>query len=133
VAARKKIPSNTPAPPADAAGFVVVLEDIRSQFKVFGDALRSSREESARHFEQIDHRFDQVDHRLDQHDIRFATLDREIREIRRDVGAVRGDLGAVRGDLDDVRSTVGRIEIALASKVNRDEVESIVQRVLGRP
>jgi hypothetical protein len=97
----------------------VILEDMRSQFTVFGDALQSSREESAC-------RFDQVDHRLDQHDARFASLERAALENGRDIREVRRDES-------EVRRTVDRIENALASKVNRDEVESIIQRVVARP
>jgi septal ring factor EnvC (AmiA/AmiB activator) len=123
MAARKKPASKTPTPPLDAPSLVVILEDMRSQFTVFGEALQSSREESARRFEQIDSRFDQIYHRLDQHDTRFASLERATLENGRDVREVRRDVS-------EVRRTVDRIENTLASKVNRDEVESIVERVL---
>jgi chromosome segregation ATPase len=133
MAARKKPASKKPTPPLDAPSLVVILEDMRSQFTVFGEALQSSREESARRFEQIDSRFeqidsrfDQIDHRLDQHDTRFASLERAALENGRDIREVRRDVS-------EVRRTVDRIDNALASKVNRDEVESIVHGILARP
>jgi chromosome segregation ATPase len=140
MAARKKPASKTPTPPLDAPSLVVILEDMRSQFTVFGEALQISREESARHFEQIDSRFeqidsrfDQIDHRLDQHEARFATLERATLENGRDIRELRRDVSEVRRDLGAVCSTVDRIENALAAKVNRDEVEAIIHRVVTRP
>ena len=38
----------------------------------------------------------------------------------------------IRGELGEVRATVTRIESALATKVDRDEIEPIVERVLAR-
>jgi chromosome segregation ATPase len=148
MAARKKPASKTPSPPLDAAGLGIILEDMRSQFTVFGEALESSREEAARRSQQLEdrmvaelalvrealqstreesaRRFERIDQRLDQHDARFSSLERASLENGRDIREVRRDLG-------EVRRTIDRIESGLASKVNRDEVESIVQSVLARP
>ena len=108
MAARKKSP--TKAASANAA-FVVVLEDLNAKLNVFGEALQGFRDEVAKQFEQVDRGFGRVE---------LAVLEnsREIREVR--------------GELGEVRATVTRIESALAAKVDREEVEPMVERVLAR-
>jgi hypothetical protein len=57
MAARKSRPSNGHA-------FAVAVEQLQSQFKVFGELLEGFRERVERQFEQIDQRFEQVDQRF---------------------------------------------------------------------
>ena len=45
----------------DAQAFTVVLEDIRAQFGVFGEALQGMRELMGTRFEAVDKRFDAMD------------------------------------------------------------------------
>jgi archaellum component FlaC len=87
--------------------FTVILEDLRAQFAVFGEALESVRdslrEEMRRGFERVDRRFEQVDQR-------FEALER---------------------DMGLVKSAVTEQSRELASKVTRDEVETMVKRAAG--
>jgi methyl-accepting chemotaxis protein len=113
--ARKRRPPKTPR--SDAA-FVVVLEDLSTKFNVFGEALQGFRDEVAKQFEQVDDRFERVDRRFGQVELAVLENSRAIREVR--------------GELGEVRATVTRIESALATKVDRDEIEPVVERVLAR-
>ena len=113
MAARKKSPG--------AAEFTVVLEEMRSHFKVFGEALGGVREELADVREELaDVRQDVAGVRRDLELVKVAVLEnsREIRDLRVEV--------------HDVRGAVTRIEQALETKVDRDEVEGIVARVVAR-
>jgi hypothetical protein len=49
----------------------IVLEDIRSQFAVFGEAIVGLRESMERRFESVDARFESIDARFDRMDGRF--------------------------------------------------------------
>jgi hypothetical protein len=117
MAGRKKSPG--------AAEFTVVLEDLRAQFKVFGEALAGVREEFGQ-------RFDAVEGRLGSVEGELALVKVAVLENRREIRDVRAEIHDVRTDLHDVRGTVTRIEHALETKVDRDEVEGIVARVLAR-
>ena len=74
------------------AGFTVVLEDIRSQFRVFGEALQGIRETMDARFGAVDSRFDAVDRRFDAVEradgelalVKVAVLEntRELKELR---------------------------------------------------
>ena len=73
----------------------------------------------------MNHRFEQVDRRFEQGDCRFGRVELAVLENSREIRELRGELG-------EVRATVTRIESALAAKVDRDEVEPIVERALAR-
>jgi hypothetical protein len=115
VATKKRERTNAARP---EALFLVVLEDLRSKLNVFGEALQGFREDVDRRFEQVDRKFDQVDRR-------FGQLELAVLENSR---AIQG----LRGELADVRGTVTRIEAAVATKVDRRDVEAIVERALAR-
>jgi septal ring factor EnvC (AmiA/AmiB activator) len=83
-----------------SADFTVVLEDLRSNFAVFGEALQVVREEMGQRFEQVDRRFEQIDHRFEQIDRRFDRM--------------KGELGALTTDMTLVKSAV--IDLARANK-----------------
>jgi hypothetical protein len=86
------------------AGFTVVLEDIRSQFRVFGEALQGIRE-------TMDARFDAVEARADRTDGELALVKVAVLENNRELKELRG---------------------AVSRLVDRDEVEAIVARALAR-
>lgn len=79
-----------PAP--SESQFTVVLEDIRSQFQVFGESLQGFREEVNARFDRIEGRLDGVEGRLDR---------------------VEGRLDGVEGRLDRVEGRLGRVEDAV--------------------
>jgi hypothetical protein len=93
------------------AGFTVVLEDIRSQFRVFGEALQGIRETMDARFDAVDRRFDAVDARADRTDGELALVKVAVLENNRELKELRG---------------------AVSRLVDRDEVEAIVARALAR-
>ena len=91
----------------DVRAFTVVLEEIRSQNKVFGEGQQLLREQMQAGFEEVRLRFEQVDRRFDR--------------LEHDVGLVKGAVLAHTHELKEIRA-------ALEKKVDRDEVEAIVAR-----
>jgi archaellum component FlaC len=146
--ARKK--SSTKATSDEARGFAVVVETMHAELKVFGEALGGLRtqmtdgfEEMHRRFAEVDRRFDrvdqrfaEVDRRFDRVDQRFAGVDQRLDgmdqrfdRVERDLGLVKVAVLAHGRELRELRSTVTDLA---ATKVNRDEVETIVERVVAR-
>jgi len=69
----------------------------------------------------------------------FARVDREIGLLKTDLGFVKSavtdhsrDLREIRVELKETKAAVVRVEGALARKVDRDELEAIVQRARER-
>jgi archaellum component FlaC len=90
MAGRKKA---SPVPPPDGArAFAVVVEQLRGEFKVFGEALGGLRQEMNDRFERVEHDLGEVK--------------RDLSEVKRDVGAVQRELGEVE---TIVEHTVARI------------------------
>ena len=131
MAARRKKPV---APAAvDAGAFAVVVETLRGDFKVFGEALagqaaaiQSLRAEMRDGFASV-----------------RAEFHHELVDVRTDLTEVRTGLAEVRTDLADVKVELGLVKSAVLEhgrelreirdrKVDRDEVEGIVQGVLAR-
>jgi hypothetical protein len=88
---------------AGAHEFTVVVEEMRSQFKVFGEALQGMREQMAEGFDRVDRDMDLLKAAVLEHG-------RELGEIRR---------------------SVHRLEEKMDGKVDRDEVETIVARAVA--
>ncbi len=140
---------NNPRGPRASASqqFSVVVEDMRSQFKVFGEALDVLRAEVAagfeqvasgfkqvhHRFEQVHHRFEQVHHRFEQVDRRFDQIDHRFQRVDQEIGLVKAAVIEHGHELRDVRSSVKRVEESLATKVDREEVEAIVERIAHPP
>ena len=107
------------APTGDptSADFTVVLEDLRSNFLVFGEALQVMREEMGQRFEQVDRRFEHVDRRFDRVDRRF---DR-----------VEGELGTLTTNMTLLKSAI--IDLARENKGVRASVDDLAERIEKRP
>ena len=158
--AREKT-STTPRPPrVGVREFTVVLEDVRSQFKVFGEGLQGLDEKVTRLDEKvtridervtrldenvtrIDERVTRLDENVTRIDERVARVDENVTRIDREMSAgferVDRELGLVKAvvldhsrELREIRSAVKRVEDAVEKKVDRDEVEPIVERVVAR-
>ena len=132
--ARKK--SSTKATSDEARGFAVVVETMHAELKVFGEALGGLRtqmtdgfEEMHRRFAEVDRRFDRVDQRFAGVDQRLDGMDQRFDRVERDLGLVKVAVLAHGRELRELRSTVTDLA---ATKVNRDEVETIVERVVAR-
>lgn len=96
--------------------FTVVLEDLRSQFKVFGEGLLGLNEKVYKGFKRMDDKFDEVDirfievnTRLDDHSKILDSHSEMIAQIMMDVTEIKNDL---------------------KQKVNRSEFEKLEKRVL---
>ena len=123
-----------------ARHFSVIVEDLLSQFKVFGEALQGLHENMALRFdgiddrfERIDHRFDGIDHRFDGIDGRFDGIDQEILLLKDASLTHTRELKEVNHQLREIRTSVDRLAEKVDQKVDRTEVEAIVERALSRP
>ncbi len=103
---------------ADTRAFVVVLEEIRAQNKVFGEGQQLLREQMLAGFAEVNQRFEQVDWRFEQ-------VDRRFERIEHDVGLVKTAVLEHARELKEIR-------VGLERKVDRDAVEAIVERVVAR-
>jgi septal ring factor EnvC (AmiA/AmiB activator) len=114
---------------AIARELVVVVEEQRAQFRVFGEALQGVRE-------TLDRRFDEVDRQFEAVDTRFETMDRRFDRVERDLVVVKQELALVKTAVLETNREVKDLRRAdedlYARKVDRDEVEGIVERVLER-
>ena len=116
MAGRKKGP---PMPPPDGErAFAVVVEQLRGEFKVFGEALGGLRQ-------QLTEGFDEV-----RGDV--AELKHDMGEVKRDLGEVKVDLSLVKSAATTHSRELREIRSALGNKVERGEVEAIVEHVVGR-
>jgi acyl carrier protein phosphodiesterase len=76
MAVTKKRKTTRRAPrPLSESQFTLVLEELRGEFKVLGEALQSFREQMNRRFDALDKRFDALDKRFDALDKRFDSID----------------------------------------------------------
>ena len=114
------------APTGDptSADFTVVLEDLRSNFLVFGEALQVMREEMGQRFEQVDRRFEQVDRRFEHVDRRFDRVDRRF-------DRVEGELGTLTTNMTLLKSAI--IDLARENKGVRASVDDLAERIEKRP
>jgi len=116
MAGRKKGP---PMPPPDGErAFAVVVEQLRGEFKVFGVALGGLREEMTELRQQVTDGFAAVDRR-------FERVENELGEVRVDLALVKSAATTHSRELREIRS-------ALGNKVERGEVEAIVEHVVAR-
>jgi septal ring factor EnvC (AmiA/AmiB activator) len=130
MAAEKK-PARARAPSA-AHDFTIVLEKIHGDMQVFGEGLQALRAHVDAGFAKVDERFEQVDRRFDAIDRRFEGVDREIGLVKAAVLTHDRELRATRSDIQENKATLARVEEKLDKKVDRDEIEPIVERLLAR-
>src|ERR1017187_6126515 len=108
MAGRRKGP---PMPPPDGErAFAVVVEQLRGEFKVFGEALGGLRQ-------QLTEGFDEV-----RGDV--AELKHDMGEVKRDLGEVKVDLSLVKSAATTHSRELREIRSALGNKVERGEVEA---------
>jgi predicted nucleic acid-binding Zn-ribbon protein len=134
VAARRKKPV---APAAgDAGAFAVVVETLRGDFRVFGEALTGLRGEVADLRGEVHAGFERVDREL-------TSVRADMSEVKHDLSEVKHELSEVKHDLSEVKHELGLVKSAVLEhgrelreirdrKVDREEVEGIVQGVVSR-
>jgi hypothetical protein len=91
-------------------GFTVVLEEMRGQFRVFGEALQGLREHMDARFAQVETRFERVDARFERVDARFERVDADLGLLKSAVIDQGRRMGRIEGDLRDVHIRLDRIE-----------------------
>ena len=98
--------------------YTVVLEDIRSQFRVFGEGLSY------------------VSDTLDEHTKQFKEIRSDITEIRGDISAIKDRLTAVEERLINVEMELEFVKEQLSiirhNQVTRDEFQLLETRVARR-
>jgi predicted RNase H-like nuclease (RuvC/YqgF family) len=113
-------------------GFSVVVEEMRGHFKVFGEQLSLLGEKVTR----LDDRVTRLDDRVTRLDDRVARLDERVTTLDERVTKLDERMGL---RFERVEHKIGLLEVAvlevgheLRKKVDRDEVEAIVEGVLAR-
>ncbi len=129
MAGRKKGP---PIPRHDARegerAFAVVVEQLRGEFKVFGEALGGLRQQMTDGFERVDREIGEVKRDLVEVKRDLVEVKRDLVEVKRDLVEVKSDLVEVKRDLVEVKRDLVEVKRDLV-EVNRDLVE--VKRDLG--
>jgi hypothetical protein len=113
---RRKGPP-VPQPNGERA-FAVVVEQLRGEFKVFGEALGGLRQQMTGGFDEV------------RGDV--AELKHDMREVKRDLAEVKVDLSLVKSAATTHSRELREIRSALGNKVERGEVEAIVEHVVAR-
>jgi len=117
---QKKAQKNAPQKYASTERdqFVVVLEHIHADFKMFGESLQTTREVLEGRFDQVEVRLDRVETRLDsiearlaEHDTRLAQLELAINEL---VKELRDD--TKQRQIDALTIRVSTLEALLLKK-----------------
>jgi hypothetical protein len=117
---RKKGP---PIPPHDGErAFAVVVEQLRGEFKVFGEALGGLRQQMTGELGGL----------RQQVTDGFERVDRELGDVKRDLAEVKVDLGLVKSAVMTHTRELREIRGALGNKVERGEVEAIVEHAVAR-
>ncbi len=117
------------SPPDAAHQFTIVVEEIRAQGKVFGEGLELLREQMQAGFAEVDRRFEQVDRRFEQIDGRFEQIDGRLEQIDGRLGRVED---AVVQHGRELKLHGEQLRAIAEKKVDREEVEAIVERVIAR-
>src|SRR5262245_47997711 len=110
-----------------AREFTVILEDLRSKFSVFGEALQGLREEMGRRFDEVDHRFERIERRLDGHDKRFDDHDKRLVRVETGLELVKT---AVLENTREIKALRVDVQHFAASRPDREEVVAIARRVM---
>jgi hypothetical protein len=131
MAGRKK--SSPLSPPDGARAFAVVVEQLRGDFKVFGEALGGLRQQVT---EEIGGLRKEVTReigglRKEMND-RFERVEHELDGVKRDLGEVKVDLALVKSAAMTHTRELREIRSALGNKVERGEVETIVAHAVAR-
>ena len=132
--AKKKEKRNvaTPWSRASAREFGVLVEDMKSQFKVFGEAVQAVNEKVNRLDRKVTSGFARVNAGMASG---FARVNAEVvSRLRASRSRARALAKAVVIDhsreLREIRGSVTRLEAAMEKKVDRDDVEAIAERVV---
>jgi chromosome segregation ATPase len=155
-ARRKKVATDV----STTRAFTVVVEEMRGHFKVFGEQLGALRDTVTELDDKVtvldhkvtaldhkvtvlDHKVTALDHKVTALDNRVTALDNRVTALDHKVAALDDKVTAGFAQVDlrfeRVEHEVGLLKVAvieqgreLKKKVDRDEVEAIVERVVAR-
>ena len=115
-----------------ARGFAIVVEQMQGHFKVFGEQLGALREQVT----SLDHKVTSLDHKVTSLDHKVTSLDHKVTALD---DKVTTGFAQVELRFERVEHEIGLLKVAvieqgreLKKKVDRDEVEAIVERVIAR-
>jgi archaellum component FlaC len=121
--------------PATLREFTVVLEKIYTDYKVFGESLDGLRTQFGglqTQFGGLSARFDRLETRMEagfaQVDARFERVENDVSALKRDTELIKVAVMTHSRELKELHRDVTDLA---AKKVDRDEVEGIVKRVVG--
>lgn len=72
--------------------YTVVLENLRSDFKIFGEKLQLTEEKFEKRFDEAENRFDKVENRFDNIENRFDKVEEDLDTIKTELSIIRNDL-----------------------------------------
>ncbi|PIR46984.1 MAG: hypothetical protein COV07_01460 [Candidatus Vogelbacteria bacterium CG10_big_fil_rev_8_21_14_0_10_45_14] len=96
--------------------YTVVLEDLRANFRVFGEALAGLSGRVDEEFEKMGERFEAIDRRFEAIDKRFDGIDKKLDSHSEMIAQLMIDVNEIKSDLKQ--------------KVNRDEFARLEKRVI---
>jgi septation ring formation regulator EzrA len=115
-----------------ARGFVVVVEEMRGQFRAFGEKLTALDEKLVALDDRVTAGFAEMG-------VRFERVEDRVGRVEDRLGRVEHGLARVERRVGQVEERVGQVEVAvletrhdLKKKVDRDEVAGIVDGALAR-
>jgi hypothetical protein len=109
-----------------------VVERMRSDFKAFGARLEGLDDKMSAGFARVDKRLDGVDGRLDGVDERLERVEGQLADLSHAVAGLSHEVADLSNDVGLVKVAVLEHGRALKRKVDRDEVEAVVERVVTR-
>jgi|GEM_PF-1596580 len=105
--------------------YTVVLEQLNSQFKAFGESLKGLRD-------KVDDGFDRVDKRLDKIDLRFDRFEIETAEnfkiVKNYLSRVTDDLDRIATEIKEMKSEPEKIDFDRVAELEK-EVEHLKKEI----
>ncbi|PIQ87094.1 MAG: hypothetical protein COV74_02075 [Candidatus Omnitrophica bacterium CG11_big_fil_rev_8_21_14_0_20_45_26] len=98
--------------------FKVILEDIYSQFRIFGEGLTG-----------VNGRLDGMEQRLDRMEVRLDRMEVRLDRMEVRLDRMEGRLDRVEGDLQVLKSDMSFVKIVLKTVATKDDLLVIDRRL----
>jgi hypothetical protein len=115
--------------------FVVLLETLRGEFRVFGESLQIVRGQVDGLREDVDGLRKDVGDFRQEVGARFHRVEQDMGVLKQDVAVLKQDVGMLKLDVSllkdasiETTQELKRLRLSVDKKVDRDEVEAIVER-----
>ena len=96
----------------------ILLEGLKSDFKIFGESLAAVREKGEATFEEVGRLREDV-----------SVLKTDVAELKTDVSVLKTDVGILKSDIQTVKEELHLIRNELKEKVSREEFVFLETRV----